>query len=374
MVSHDELMRFITNLGTQAPLTLPCTDVAAVDSTGIVGLSSNTGQGGREIIHCSGEVVSYSEDGKYSKNINTVSGSHIEGSVSSCNKVGGRSFIKAEDSCFSETKEYSSSKEERGSSNNEAGASSYNAPVGSSFNEEIGSSYIKVGRGGSSNQVSTESFKIGKAMIKPKFVTPTVESRSQNQNELSPRSKMLKDLRYHKNKPKQAHSNDGHGQERIDPCSSNAVTKSSWKEPSKQVVFARKSKAENKPTNEASDNGFVPIASPKKTIEISMDKVIAPELGQNLKKFVCEKCLKGFVYIQSLKSHQLKSKCDQKDFTCGQCNKKFMNNKSLKSHVITAHINPKFQCAECLKIFPTKKTVDAHMKHNHMLRECKFCK
>ena len=47
MVSYDELMRFITNGGTEAPTTPPCSDVAAGNST-VVGPSLNTGQAGRQ--------------------------------------------------------------------------------------------------------------------------------------------------------------------------------------------------------------------------------------------------------------------------------------------------------------------------------------
>ena len=151
--------------------------------------------------------------------------------------------------------------------------------------------------------------------------------------------------------------------------------KNGGKQTSEQSFFARKSKVEYKPPSKAATDNYVPEGLPsKETIERSKDKEIAPKGVHDLKQFVCEKCQKGFVYITSLKTHQLKAQCDQNEYKCDQCNKKFKNIKNLRSHVISAHIKPKFQCGECLKIFPSKKTVDAHMKHNHMLRECKFCK
>ena len=349
MVSHDELMRFMSNRATVVPAILPCTDAAAANTTGTGVLSSNTDQEDRKITHCDAGAVSR----KYSNN---------EYESSSCNKSG---------------ESGSSSKDEESSYNIEAGSSSYNEGGGSSCIEGGRSSYNDAGG-------NSGSLKVKKPKIMPTFVTPTVKKMSQN--DLSPRSKLLNDLRYHKNKPKQV----PYGQDTIDPSDktagpsdqrfdhyiTTAVNQSCAKQPSEQTVFARKSKVEYiSPNDTAKDNKVSEGAPIKEGVEMSKDKDIAPKLaGDDIKSFVCEKCHKGFVYIQSLKTHQLKSQCDQNEYVCGQCNKKFKNNKNLRSHVITAHINPKFQCGECLKIFPTQKTVDAHMKHNHMLRECKFCK
>ena len=377
MVSYDELMRFITNGGTEAPTTPPCSDVAAGNST-VVGPSLNTGQGDRKITHCEDGAVFNSKEGKYSIS---------KDENSSCNKSGSSSHTDFSRSSDIKGRESSGASSGGKCRHSESGweDSSYieDGGIGSSNNEADGSSLKQV-RG---IQTCSESQKVKERKIKPTFVTPIVGSRSKS--EVSPRSKILNELRYHKNKPKQVPSDNSYDQDtlgcrnmlagsssqQIDPSIITDVNQNSGTQSSEEIFFARKSKVEYKSPSKAATNSYVPEGLPsKETIERTENEEITPKGVLNLKQFVCEICQRGFVYMNSLKTHQLKAQCDQKEYKCDQCNKKFKNNKNLRSHVICAHIKPKFQCGECLKIFPTKKTVDAHMKHNHMLRECKFCK